>query len=125
MQMVALEIAFLSAILTTKDGSGRPVQAIAGNPEWRLDCSSCAPATGGDVLSEGGTMKNSDEILREKEKALHTLRRELEALRIVAPLLTDASEAVPKKPAKSENWRNLQTAADKFTACHQSARICP
>ena len=38
-------------------------------------------------------MKNIYEVLREKELALARLRTEVEALRFVAPLLADQSEA--------------------------------
>jgi len=49
---------------------------------------------------------NTEQLLREKELELEAVRREVEALRIVAPLLADAEEPVPKMPAKSETRTN-------------------
>ena len=47
-------------------------------------------------------MKHVAEILREKELQLGAVKRQVEALRIVAPLLNDAHEIVPKISAPSE-----------------------
>jgi len=49
-------------------------------------------------------MKDTGEVLREKERQLEAVRKQVEALRIAAPLLLDASEAVPKMPPRSEDW---------------------
>jgi hypothetical protein len=48
-------------------------------------------------------MKNADEILREKELQLDAIRREVEALRMVAPLLIDEAETMPKMPPQSDH----------------------
>jgi hypothetical protein len=48
-------------------------------------------------------MKNADEVLREKELQLDAIRREVEALRMVAPLLIDEAEIMPKIPPQSEH----------------------
>ena len=48
-------------------------------------------------------MKNADEVLREKELQLSALRREVEALRMVAPLLIDEAETAPKISPQSEH----------------------
>lgn len=48
-------------------------------------------------------MKKADEVLREKELQLDSIRREVEALRVVAPLLIDESETTPKIPPQSEH----------------------
>ena len=47
-------------------------------------------------------MKNAHEVLREKEAQLNVVSREVEALRIVAPLLVDEAEIPPKMPPQSE-----------------------
>lgn len=70
-------------------------------------------------------MKSSSEVLMEKEKALETVRREVEALRIVARLLADTTDAVPKKPAKSEDWNGLQSGTTDFAARNGSATLWP
>jgi hypothetical protein len=49
-------------------------------------------------------MRDINEVLREKEAALAQINRELEALRIVAPLLTEES-AQPVDPPKMEPER--------------------
>jgi len=51
-------------------------------------------------------MKKADEVLREKELQLEAIRREVEALRMVAPLLIDEAETVAKKPPQSEHATN-------------------
>jgi hypothetical protein len=48
-------------------------------------------------------MKLVTEILREKELQLEVVKRQIEALRIVAPLLADATDVVPKMPPQSDN----------------------
>jgi hypothetical protein len=47
-------------------------------------------------------MKDADQLLREKEAQLNAIRREVEALRIVAPLLIDEDETMAKKLPQSE-----------------------
>jgi hypothetical protein len=41
-------------------------------------------------------MKNADDVLREKELQLGAIRREVEALRMVASLLIDEAESMPE-----------------------------
>jgi hypothetical protein len=48
-------------------------------------------------------MKNADEVLRERELQLDAIRREVEALRMVALLLVDEAEIMPKIPPQSEH----------------------
>ena len=48
-------------------------------------------------------MKLVTEILKEKELQLGAVRRQVEALRIVAPLLMDTHEIVPKISVPSDN----------------------
>jgi hypothetical protein len=48
-------------------------------------------------------MKKVDAVLREKERQLDAVRREVEALRMVAPLLVDEAEIIPKIPPQSEH----------------------
>ena len=48
-------------------------------------------------------MKDADQVLREKELRLSALRREVEALRMVAALLIDEAEIAPKIPPQSEH----------------------
>jgi hypothetical protein len=47
-------------------------------------------------------MKDANEVLREKELQLHALRKEIDALRMVVPLLIDELEIKPKIPPQSE-----------------------
>jgi hypothetical protein len=44
-------------------------------------------------------MKNVYEVLRQKEMELTRLEKEVEALRLVAPLLSEEKESVSEKPA--------------------------
>jgi hypothetical protein len=48
-------------------------------------------------------MDSADEVLREKELQLYAIRKEVEALRIVAPLLIDEAQITPKIPPQSEH----------------------
>jgi hypothetical protein len=48
-------------------------------------------------------MKKVDAVLREKELQLDAVRREVEALRTVAPLLIDEAGTIPKIPPQSEH----------------------
>lgn len=48
-------------------------------------------------------MKNTAEVLREKELQLDAIKREVEALRMVAPLLIDEAETMPRIPPQSEH----------------------
>jgi hypothetical protein len=48
-------------------------------------------------------MKLVTEILKEKELQLAAVRRQVEALRIVAPLLMDTHEIVPQISVPSDN----------------------
>ena len=52
-------------------------------------------------------MKNVYEVLRQKELELSRLEKEVEALRVAAPLLSDDKDATPEsttaKPALSSN----------------------
>ena len=57
-------------------------------------------------------MKNTDEVLKTKELELEAVKKEVEALRIVAPLLVDSGEAVPKIPARSEDWSDLRNGTN-------------
>jgi hypothetical protein len=56
-----------------------------------------------EVIQEKVNMKNVYEVLRQKELELAKLEREVEALRVAAPLLADdkevLSEATNNKPA--------------------------
>lgn len=48
-------------------------------------------------------MKKVDAVLREKELQLDAVRREVEALRTIAPLLVDEAGSIPKIPPQSEH----------------------
>ena len=48
-------------------------------------------------------MKDIDELLRQKEQELRIVEKEVEALRIVASLLTDESEASTKMRPQPEH----------------------
>jgi hypothetical protein len=52
-------------------------------------------------LTSGGKMKNVEGVLKEKEVELTVLRKEVEALRVVAPLLVEEGETRPKMPPQS------------------------
>lgn len=53
--------------------------------------------------SQGGPMKNVYEVLRQKEMELTRLEKEVEALRLVAPLLSDEKESTSDlKPALAQ-----------------------
>ncbi|PYY04833.1 MAG: hypothetical protein DMG69_28600 [Acidobacteria bacterium] len=65
-------------------------------------------------------MRNIDEVLREKNSAVEQLRREVEALRLVAPLLTEAGDSngsfflqpvVSGEAASEMDWNPSQEAA--------------
>ena len=49
-------------------------------------------------------MKDAYEILRQKEVAIERVRKEIAALRFVAPLLTDDSDA-KRTGDSSSSWR--------------------
>lgn len=57
-------------------------------------------------------MKNVYEVLRQKELELARLEKEVEALRVAAPLLSDDKDATPEsnnaKPALSSNTTTTQ-----------------
>jgi hypothetical protein len=59
-------------------------------------------------------MKDIDEVLRQKERELRIIEREVEALRIAAPLLSDGNEASTKMPPQSERAVGIKdgTTAD-------------
>ena len=46
-------------------------------------------------------MKNVYEVLRQKELELTRLEKEVEALRVAAPLLSDEKEQSPKRPNRA------------------------
>lgn len=46
------------------------------------------------TLRQGETMKNVYEVLRQKEMELTRLEKEVEALRLVAPLLSEEKESI-------------------------------
>jgi hypothetical protein len=57
-------------------------------------------------------MRDIYEVLREKEMQREQLRREIENLRIVAPLLheeTDSSPTVPSEAVESIVWKDPKT----------------
>ena len=54
-------------------------------------------------LTSGGKMKNVEGVLNEKEVELKVLRKEVEALRVVAPLLVEEGESTPKMPPQAAN----------------------
>lgn len=58
-------------------------------------------------------MKNIYDVLRQKEQELQRVQREIEALRIAAPLLADDTdvETVPVKTAGSAAGRAVTAAA--------------
>ena len=58
------------------------------------------------------TMKNVYEVLRQKEMELTRLEKEVEALRLVAPLLSEEKEGVSEisKPALATAVNSAQTA---------------
>ncbi len=58
------------------------------------------------------TMKNVYEVLRQKEMELTRLEKEVEALRLVAPLLSEEKESVSEisKPALAAAVNGPQTA---------------
>jgi len=54
-------------------------------------------------LTSGGKMKNVEGVLKEKEVELKVLRKEVEALRVAAPLLVEEGESTPKMPPQAAN----------------------
>ena len=56
-------------------------------------------------------MRDIHAVLREKQNALEQLRRELQALRSVTPLLSDAGRSERTNAAPSELGEALRTAA--------------
>lgn len=50
------------------------------------------------MISSGYPMKNVYEVLRQKEMELTRLEKEVEALRLVAPLLSDEKEITSEMP---------------------------
>jgi hypothetical protein len=58
-----------------------------------------------------GIMRDIHAVLREKQNALEQLRRELQALRSVTPLLSDAGRRERTNAAPSELGEALRTAA--------------
>jgi hypothetical protein len=62
--------------------------------------------------SQGMPMKNVYEVLRQKEMELTRLEKEVEALRLVAPLLSDEKEIVSDmKPALAQAVNAPSTTA--------------
>jgi len=63
-------------------------------------------------MALGLVMRNAYEVLREKELSLARLRREVEALRYVIPLLADNNSGIevtePSHPVHSRNRWPLQ-----------------
>ena len=63
-------------------------------------------------------MRNIDEVLREKNSAVERVRREVEALRLVAPLLAEAGDksgtfvqpVVTGEPSSELDWNPSQKA---------------
>ena len=58
------------------------------NPVILKRCSSAIPHT----ISQGARMRDAYEVLRQKELELSRLQKEVEALRIAAPLVSDDGE---------------------------------
>jgi len=50
------------------------------------------------------------EVLREKEDAIESVRREVKALRLVIPLLADAKTSIPQPKARTEPVSQLGEA---------------
>lgn len=57
------------------------------------------------------TMKNVYEVLRQKEMELTRLEKEVEALRLVAPLLSEEKETLSEKPALASAVNGPQVTA--------------
>ncbi len=53
------------------------------------------PKAAGSQLASGDHMKNIQEVLQQKEARMQQLRTEIEALRVVAPLLGAGEQAPP------------------------------
>ncbi len=56
-------------------------------------------------------MKNVYEVLRQKEMELTRLEKEVEALRLVAPLLSEEKESVSEKPTLATAVNGPQATA--------------
>jgi hypothetical protein len=65
------------------------------------------------ILRAGETMKNVYEVLRQKEMELTRLEKEVEALRVVAPLLSEEKESISdiSKPPLAAAVNGPQPAA--------------
>jgi hypothetical protein len=65
------------------------------------------------TLRQGETMKNVYEVLRQKEMELTRLEKEVEALRLVAPLLSEEKESISDmtKPTLATAVNGPQPAA--------------
>jgi hypothetical protein len=65
------------------------------------------------MLRPGETMKNVYEVLRQKEMELTRLEKEVEALRLVAPLLSEEKESISDitKPTLATAVNGPQPAA--------------
>jgi hypothetical protein len=70
-------------------------------------------------------MKNVYEVLRQKELELARLEKEVEALRVAAPLLSDDKEAVmdaAAKPAQAPAQQPIRIPAPAVAAAQPAAR---
>ena len=70
-------------------------------------------------------MKNCAEVAREKERELETVRKQVEALRVVAALLADESEMAPKIPPQSEDGMSRRNAMILSRPLDASTRALP
>ncbi|HEV2731213.1 MAG TPA: hypothetical protein VGV15_14375 [Terriglobales bacterium] len=71
------------------------------------------------------TMKNVYEVLRQKELELARLEKEVEALRVAAPLLSDDKDAAENKPALTATaspQQPIRMAQPAVNAAPQTAR---
>lgn len=73
------------------------------------------PKLAGSQLASGGHMKNIQEVLQQKEARMQQLRTEIEALRVVAPLLGSGEPAaagnvtVIPSPARQDDKVDLSS----------------
>lgn len=74
-------------------GAGSVIPAVGLAERYLVwSCRNMKSQTIGNLVSQEGDMRDLYEVLRAKEMRIQKLVRELEALRLVAPLLTDDTD---------------------------------
>ena len=74
-------------------------------------------------------MKNIYDVMRQKEMEIERLKKEIEALRVVAPMLDDKESAreIASGSTPIKNYSNTQPAADATLTADsgKAARVWP